>query len=268
MNTIAFMGANYVTRETGHRMPDAGWGEADRITNERFAPLDGYAERFGRIVSEVGELGFSSMDVWTAHLNPRWATDEHLRIAAGLLAEHRLTVPSLAGSAGADLGYFRGLCRIARAVGAPVIGGSAPVLAADRAGVVAALEEYDLVLGVENHPERTPQEYLESMGDPAGGRIGAALDTGWFGTHGYDAADAIEAVADRLKHVHLKDVAAPGGHHTVALGEGCVPVRRCVETLRRVGYEGTISIEHEPEDRDPVPEVLRSRELLRQWLAA
>ncbi|WP_049568240.1 sugar phosphate isomerase/epimerase family protein [Nonomuraea sp. SBT364] len=268
MNTIAFMGANFVTRETGNRMPEPGWGEADRVTNERFAPLDGFAERFGRIVAEVGELGFTSMDVWTAHLNPAWATDRHLEIAAGLLAGHELSVPSLAGSAGADVEYFRGLCRIASAVGAPVIGGMAPVLRTDREAVVAALEEHDLKLGVENHPERTPEEYLEAMGDDAGGRIGAALDTGWFGTHGYDAADAIKELGDRIFHVHLKDVAAPGGHDTVALGDGCVPVRRCVEELRRIGYTGTISIEHEPEDRDPIPEVLTSRERLRQWLEA
>ena len=207
------------------------------------------------------------MDIWTAHLNPRWATDEHLRIAAGLLAEHELTVPSLAGSAGADLDYFRGLCRIARAVGAPV--SAAPRRAGRRPGRGGGRAGRSTTwCSAWRTIPSAPRRILEAMGDPAGGRIGAALDTGWFGTHGYDAADAIEAVADRLKHVHIKDVAAPGGHDTVSLGEGCVPVRRCVEVLRRIGYAGTMSIEHEPEDRDPVPEVLRSRELLREWLAA
>ncbi|WP_084965557.1 sugar phosphate isomerase/epimerase family protein [Thermoactinospora rubra] len=265
MNTISFMGANYVTRECGYRMPEEGWGQAHRRTSERFAPLATFAERFGELAAEVAGHGFTAMDVWMAHLDPPWATDEHIAIATGLLREHGLTVPSLAGSVGATIEDFARVCRVAAGLGAPVVGGMAPVLAADRAGVLALLEEHDLVLGVENHPERTPEEYLAVLGDPHP-RIGAALDTGWFGTHGFDAAEAIEAVADRLVHVHLKDVKAPGGHETVGFGQGCVPIRACVEALGRIGYGGAISIEHEPELGDPVPDVLASRELLTQWM--
>jgi sugar phosphate isomerase/epimerase len=74
-------------------------------------------------------------------------------------------------------------------------------------------------------------------------------------------------VRDRLFFVHLKDVKSPGGHVTCRYGDGCVPVRACVETLKEIKYFGGISIEHEPEDHSPDQEVSESRSLLEQWLA-
>ena len=52
-------------------------------------------------------------------------------------------------------------------------------------------------------------------------------------------------------HVHLKDVRAPGSHETCRYGQGIVPIRACVEALQKLGYQGAISVEHEPEDFDP-----------------
>lgn len=99
--------------------------------------------------------------------------------------------------------------------------------------------------------------------------MSVATFAGWFGTQGYDAARAIEELGDRVVHVHLKDVAhAAQPHESCAYGEGVVPVRERVEALRRIGYAGAISVEHEPADHDPTEEVHRSREQLEAWLAA
>ena len=58
--------------------------------------------------------------------------------------------------------------------------------------MVGKLKEYGLKLGIENHPEKNPGELLAKIGDGGEGTIGAAVDTGWFGTHSYDAAKALE----------------------------------------------------------------------------
>jgi sugar phosphate isomerase/epimerase len=97
--------------------------------------------------------------------------------------------------------------------------------------------------------------------------VGVCLDTGWFGTHGYDGAQAIEELAPRLFHIHLKDVRAVGGHDTCRYGEGVVDIRDCVETLKRIGYGGAISIEHEPDLFDPTDDIRSSYEMLKGWLA-
>lgn len=132
---------------------------------------------------------------------------------------------------------------------------------------MAILQAHNVRLGIENHPEKRPQELLEKIGDGGGGSIGACVDTGWFGTQGFDAVFALVELRQVLVHVHLKDVVAAGGHVTCRFGKGVVPIEKCVETLQRLGYTGAISVEHEPEHFDPSEDCKASLRLLRRWLA-
>jgi L-ribulose-5-phosphate 3-epimerase len=263
MTTVSFMSANYVAREVGFHMRD--WGEGDRAANAWFAPIETYRDRFEELMSGIARLGFDAVDVWTGHLNPAWATEAHVSTAGDVLSRHGLQVVSLAGGFGETLPEFEATCRIAVALGRPILGGSTGAWQRDRAGVLAALEREDLRLAFENHPEKTPEELLERIGD-GGSRVGAAVDTGWFGTQGYDAARAIEQLGDRVFHVHLKDVREVGTHHTCRYGDGVVPIEGCVRALERNGYRGAISIEHEPETYDPTAEVVDNARMLRGWL--
>jgi L-ribulose-5-phosphate 3-epimerase len=265
--SISFMSANFVARELGWKLPD--WGAGDRATNVAFAPIATYRERLGSVLDAAGALGFASVDLWDAHLSARWATEEHVVVARSLLAERAMDVASLAGWFGADLETFEAHCRIAGAVGAPVLGGRTSLLDSDRDGMRDLLERHDLRFGLENHPERTPGEVLDRIGTDLDERIGATVDTGWFATQGFDAAHAIQELGTRVVHVHLKDVRHAGEpHRTAAFGAGVVPLRACVEALNRIGYRGAISIEHEPEDGDPSEDIARARGLLEEWLAA
>lgn len=267
MTTLSFMTANFVARQLDYRMT-GGWGQGDSATQSYFRPLESFAERFEAMLEEIVELGFSHVDIWTGHLNPEWATAEHTGAATALLAKYGLSVVSLAGWFGATPEEFERSCALAQALGCRILGGSTALLANDRAATLDLLRRHDLVLGIENHPEKTPAELRAKIGADGGGLVGACVDTGWFGTQGYDAAQALEELGDVLVHVHLKDVLAAGAHDTCGYGRGVVPIRACVETLGRIGYGGAISVEHEPEDRDPRPEVEASLALLRGWLAA
>ena len=91
----------------------------------------------------------------------------------------------------------------------------------DRDGAVAVLRDHGVRFGLENHPEKTPEEVLAAIGD-ADDVLGAAVDTGWWATQGYDPVAAIHASSrDRLFHVHLKDVEEPGTHISCMHGKGC-----------------------------------------------
>lgn len=267
MNTISFMTANYVARQLDYNMT-RGWGQGDKATQEYFRPITTFAERFDALLQEIVGLGFGAIDLWTGHLNPDWATDDHVTTARRLLAQYGLPVMSLAGWFGATPEEFEATCRLAVALDCRILGGSTGMLAKDRAFTLAALKQHDLVLGLENHPEKNPGELLAKIGDPADGRVGACVDTGWFGTQGYDAAQALEELKDVLVYVHLKDVLAAGAHDTCAYGKGIVPIERCVRVLQRIGYQGGISIEHEPEHFNPNEDVKASLPLLKEWLAA
>jgi sugar phosphate isomerase/epimerase len=284
MQPISFMSANYVSRVLGYHMTE-GWEQGDAATNAYFRPVASFQARFEALLADIHALGFRAVDLWTAHLNPAWATPEHVETARSVLARYEMQVVSLAGYFGDSAEEVGAACRLARALGAPVLGGGTGLLAQDRARLVALLRDHGVRLGVENHPERTPQELLEKVGDADADCLGATVDTGWFGTQGYDAARALDVLGERVFHIHLKDIHAPAagirpgvtlqpgmtlrsvGHETCALGDGIVPVDACVHVLRRRGYTGAFTIEHEPEDHDPTAEIRTSLGRLRQWLA-
>lgn len=266
MNTISFISANYVARQVGYRMTQ-GWGQGEQATNDHFRPVETFAQRFHELLSDIRAMGFEAVDIWTAHLHWAWATDAHLAAARDLLAQHRLAVPSLAGYFGSTRGEFEAACRLAAALGAKILAGMTPLASSDRAFVVATLKKYGLKLAIENHPEKTPEEMLAKIGDGGDGTIGTTVDTGWYGTQGYDAAKAIERLGQHIFHVHLKDVLAPGAHKTCRYGRGCVPIETCVRALQRLGYEGAYGVEHEPEDYDPTEDCRANLAMLRGWLA-
>ncbi len=270
MNTISFMTANFIAREVGYNMT-GGWGQGDRSVNAHFRPLDTFGERFETLLEEVAAMGFEAIDIWDGHLHPEWATAEHIAIAKDLLAKYGFTVSSLAGWFGSTAEGFELRCKLAAALDCPVLGGNTSLLQKDRPFLVAKLQEYDLKLGVENHPGiSTLDEIRAAIGDDGQGRIGATVDTGWFGTFGIDAVEVIRGLGDSIFHVHLKDVLAPSKpeeHITVRYGQGIVPIEQCVRVLQEVGYQGGISVEHEPELSDPTEDVVASFEMLKGWLS-
>jgi sugar phosphate isomerase/epimerase len=259
------MSANYVARQLDYNMT-RGWGQGDKATNEYFQPLATFSQRFAEILQDIRAMGFSAIDLWLAHLNPAWATEEHKAMAGDLLAKYELPVVSLAGWFGATAEEFEESCRLAVRLNRPVLGGSTSMLEKDRPFVIETLKKYGLKLGLENHPEKDPEEMLAKIGDGGAGTLGTTVDTGWYGTQGYDAAQAIEKLGEYVFHVHLKDVLAPGAHDTCRYGRGCVPIQACVDTLKRMGYQGAISVEHEPETFDPTEDCIANLAMLNAWL--
>jgi len=183
-NAISFPTANFVARETGYAMH--GWGHGDRLTNEAFAPIETFADRFDTLLHDIRALGFDTIDVWGAHLNPDWATDAHVDAAVEALRRHGISVSTYATWVGPS--NIERSCELARALGTSLIGSG---FSGEPEALVPALERHDVRLAVENHPERTPGELLAKI-ERGGGRFGATVDTGWWGTQGYDAAHAIE----------------------------------------------------------------------------
>jgi sugar phosphate isomerase/epimerase len=154
-------------------------------------------------------------------------------------------------------------CELARALGTSLIGAG---FSGEPEALAPVLERHGVRLAVENHPETTPSEVLAKI-ERGGPTFGATVDTGWWATQGYDAARAIEELAEHVLHVHLKDVVAEGEpHETCRYGDGIVPVEACVGALRRIGYRGAIAVEHEPETFDPSGEIRTMREQLEGWL--
>jgi sugar phosphate isomerase/epimerase len=260
------MSANYVARELGYGAAEE-WAPFDDATNAAFEPLDTFPTRFDELLATIAGLGFDTIDLWFGHLNWRWATPAHAAHAREALARHGLRVVSLAGGVGATTDELAAACRLANDLDVDLIAGVGEVVRRDRDGAADVLRAHGVRFGLENHPEKTPREVLDVIGDDAD-VLGAAVDTGWWATQSYDPVAAIAELSDRLFHVHLKDVEEPGTHVSCMHGEGCANVAGCVETLLAIDYAGPVSIEHEPYDRDPTEECVRMLARIRDQLAA
>jgi sugar phosphate isomerase/epimerase len=260
------MTANWVARQVGWNMT-RGWGEGDKATSEYFRPIETFRARLDEYLKDIRDLGFAHLDMWTGIISPQWVTDDHLAIARSLLDQYGLRVLSIAGWFGGEAEEFERSCQIAVALDHAILGGSTSLLEKDRPRAVEMLKRHGLKLGLENHPEKNPGELLNRIGDGGDGTIGACVDTGWFGTQGYDAAQALGDLKDVLFYVHLKDVLAAGAHDTCRFGQGIVPLRDCVAMLKRIGYTGGLSVEHEPEHSNPNEDVQASAAMLREWLS-
>ena len=95
------------------------------------------------------------------------------------------------------------------------------------------------------------------------------LDVGHTQRCGIDPAEAAEKCFDRLLDVHIKDVtAATAEGATLEAGRGIVDLPKFLATLRRLKYTGTVSLEYEKDEKDPLPGAAESIGYFRGILAA
>lgn len=109
---------------------------------------------------------------------------------------------------------------------------------------------------------------------------GLLVDMGNFLCVDEDPIHAVSRVAPYAFHVHIKDMRirntsvgsmmmTRGGNYLkgTVVGEGDVPVKQCLQILKRIGYEGYVSLEYEGAE-DCIAGITRSLTNIRQMLSA
>ena len=86
-------------------------------------------------------------------------------------------------------------------------------------------------------------------------RVGACADLGHWCTSNLKPVECLRILEGRVISVHLKDKAANGQAPVVVAGTGVVDVAACLEELKKQKFDGHISIEHENDWKDSVPQV-------------
>ena len=263
------MSANFLGREKGYRdIEGSGFQEGGLSVAEHFSPLATYASRVDHLFGTVAELGFKGIDLWTAHCDPNWATPAHRNAAVAASQHHEVEIVSIAGGLGDSLGTLEAFSQLAADLGCSMLGlGAWRGLMPERNPEVSAvLRQHGVRLAFENHPkEPTPAVLLEVIESGRWPEIGVTLDTGWFATTGYPVEKAVDELSDRLWHVHLKNVVEPGTHVPARWNEGCLDLEPIVRRLRANQYEGWMSVEYEPTDRDPSESCRELREKITGW---
>lgn len=262
---LSFMSANFVARENNYA-PINGFGEGSKAISEALAPAATYAERIDAICAEIAAMGFSAVDLWTAHCSPEWATPQHFKGLIAALERHHLKVTSIAGGMGSSIEALGKNCKLARDLDCRQLGVGGKLLPDQIDEVARTLDEWEVELAFENHPgEPTPDVVLERIGHGRFHNIGCAFDSGWWGTHGYPLMDAYDKLRPHIRLVHLKNVEGPGAHISAKWDEGCLDLKPFVQALKRDGYSGIISLEYEPFSGDPKPAIAAAIPLVQQW---
>lgn len=83
-------------------------------------------------------------------------------------------------------------------------------------------------------------------------RMGMCLDIGHDTRNGKDPVKDLEKYSKRVYDIHLKDVTGNTGQgYSVEVGRGIIDFPAFVKMLRKVGYTGMVSLEHERNMSDP-----------------
>ena len=249
---IAFNTANLVAHYSGYRFKLAEWGKQHQLAAER----TGVAE-WTDICQKIRACGYDAIEVWSA-LVERCEADATLADAfVEVMRDHQLTPVALAGTLNDKTAT---LCR---RLGIPLVAGG--YWGSDKATAARVMRETGILFNYENHPEPSVEAIRQQIDYGANG-FAIAIDTGWLGTQRVDAPAAVRELGRLIRHVHVKDVKAPGGHETVRLGTGCVDIPGVLRELKAIGYTGVLSWEDEPEDRNPFEIAAEMRQYIeQQW---
>jgi inosose dehydratase len=130
------------------------------------------------------------------------------------------------------------------------------------------VQDYDLVLAIHNHGPGdqlypSPQSVYDKIKN-LDRRIGLCIDVGHTQRIGQDPAQAVELFADRLYDVHIKDVSsATAEGDTVEIGRGVIDIPGLLRSLIKINYQGTLALEYEKDEKDPLPGAAESIGYLR-----
>jgi inosose dehydratase len=131
-----------------------------------------------------------------------------------------------------------------------------------------AVKANDIALAIHNHGPTddrfpSPESAYRAVAN-MDKRMGLCIDVGHTERLGLDPAAEAERFFDRLLDIHIKDVsAADAKGSTVEIGRGVIDIPNLLKTLERLKYRGTLHIEHEKDENDPLPGVAESAGYLR-----
>jgi inosose dehydratase len=125
------------------------------------------------------------------------------------------------------------------------------------------IKTYDFKMAIHNHGPDNPlypnaTDIWNHIKD-LDARIGICIDIGHTTRDGQDPSVDILKYSPRIYDMHIKDVdKATKDGKTVEMGRGIINIPKVVETLRKIKYSGSCSLEFEKDMTDPLPGIAES----------
>ena len=188
------------------------------------------------------------------------ASDETIAKVQAKLKEHGLKAVNYGVVGGKDAAEWRKIFEFAKKMGLYGIT-TEDVLKFDI--IEPLVKEFDIRVGIHDHPRQQNNPnyrvwdpyYILEMTKGRDARIGACADTGHWQTSGLNPVWCLRALKGRIISSHMKDKLDFGNSHDVPYGTGVGEIGRCLDELKKQGFEGNISIEYEYNWTTSVPEI-------------
>ena len=127
----------------------------------------------------------------------------------------------------------------------------------------AAAKEFDIKVAFHEHGGSMSNPkykvwhplYILGVVESRDERVGACADLGHWCTSNLVPVECLRILSGRIISVHLKDKAKNGNAAVVVAGKGVVDVLASLDELEKQNFNGHISIEHEADWDDSVPQV-------------
>ena len=131
--------------------------------------------------------------------------------------------------------------------------------------------EYDIPIAIHNHG---PGDSFDKVTDviewtkDRHPKIGACVDTGHYLRSDENPVEVIEKLGARVFGVHFKDVKSLEGKKIFKiLGEGDLDVLGCLKALRKLKYTGSLSLEYEESEKNPMGDLEQCLKAVRTAVA-
>ena len=127
----------------------------------------------------------------------------------------------------------------------------------------AAAKEFDINVAFHEHGGSMSNPkykvwnplYILGVVESRDQRLGACADLGHWCTSNLKPVECLRILNGRVISVHFKDKKDYGNAPVVVAGTGVVDNAACLEELKKQKFDGHISIEHENDWKDSVPQV-------------
>ena len=125
------------------------------------------------------------------------------------------------------------------------------------------VKEYNIRLAIHNHG---PGDDLYPSAESAFNRIknldkrmGLCVDIGHTKRINRDPEKDVEDYFERVFDIHIKDVTAPTAEgDTCIIGRGVINFVSFLKKLKELNYRGTLALEYEADENDPLPGMMES----------
>ncbi|NNE76463.1 MAG: sugar phosphate isomerase/epimerase [Pricia sp.] len=125
------------------------------------------------------------------------------------------------------------------------------------------VKAYNIKLAIHNHGPGddmypSPENAYKKIKD-RDKRMGLCIDIGHTKRIKRDPAKDVTDFFDRVYDIHLKDVTSDEAEgETSIIGRGVIDFPAFLKTVSKLQYEGTLALEYEAEENDPLPGMMES----------